>query len=141
MKRCPEAISAFAESAKLAPWPGALIQMGKVYSRMGDNKKAASAMEQAAQMLDAQASKGPMQYNELDLWLKERRATAFWLSQAYARMGRPQESRKNAAYANRLSELTSEMRSLNNRAHASPPDEKARIRLAEIVQNQVALRK
>jgi len=136
-KRYPEAMQAFKRASELAPSSAVtLIEMGKLYSQMGDNDRAEAMLKHAGRLLDMQRARGALPASRLEEWLRQRRAAAFWRAQVYRRMGRAEESRAATAEADRWSAQGQELRMLRDRAAASPPDLKARARLLEILRGQ-----
>jgi len=132
-RRYPEALQAFQESNRLddraaRTW----IETGKLYRLMGDNEKAESSLKRATHLLDQEG--GRMSLREMEDWLKQRRAAAFWLAQVYRRMGRMGDSRTAYAEVARWGEQARELKTLRDRASADPPDMMARARLQAIAQ-------
>jgi len=130
--RYPEALSAYQEANRLAPFAVApLIAMGRLYLRLNDSERGAAMLEHAVRSLE-QAPRGPMPLPQLTSWVEERRNAAFALSQAYARLAKGAESRKHAREATDWSRRASELRALKNRAAAHPRDSAAGERLTAI---------
>ena len=131
--RYSEALREFEEASRLAPGSAVtLIDKARLYSRMGDDRRASATLGLAAYILEQQPVHGPVPIQALEEWLKQRRAAAFWLAQAAQRLGRAADVRARQAEAARLSEAAAELRRLKDRAGAVPPDPAARARLAHI---------
>lgn len=134
-RRLPEAISLFAEAAKLEPaWPTPRIEAGKASSRSGHDSQALRFLETAIDLLDHKHVRGPVSPAMLDAWVKQRRIAAFWLAQVYRRMGRTDRVKAAARDAAEFGDISQRLRVLRDRANASPPDLSARGRLESLAQ-------
>lgn len=132
-KRYPEAIQAFDTSFKLNRVENApLLEMGRLYSLMGDDSKAAATLELAVRNLDALTHIGPASYSSLGHWIDQRRMAAFRLADVYDRLGRRAESKAAARGAALGSACASDLKRLVALGSLSPPDTAARARLQSL---------
>ena len=132
-KRYPEAKKAFENALERAPSAyGPMISIAKLEMQTGENADAALILEHVAETMDTHAVQ-PMQFITLKDWAETRRTVAFWLEQIYAQTGQTAKSRSQSSVAAIWSARSAELRSLNDRNNASPPDMKARSRLEQIV--------
>ena len=130
--RYPEAIKAYEDANRLAPYAAApLLGMGRLYLRMGDSEKGTAMLIHALRILDS-APSGPMPMPQITQWIEERRTATFALGQAAARAEHAADFRRYSQEMTLWSRRASELRALKNRAAADPPDEQARQRLVLI---------
>ncbi len=132
-RRFPEALKAFQQARRAEPEsPEPLTEMGKLYSRMGDNKSAIGSLEASSRLLDFVASHPGMPYEVLKHYLAQRSSVEFLLARCYARADRPADSRKAMARASEWSSRATQVRVLETRAAAVPPDPQAALDLQRI---------
>jgi tetratricopeptide (TPR) repeat protein len=131
--RLSEAIRALQEANRLAPESHApLLELGKVYSRIGDNVKAAAMLETAVSLLNLRSRAAGMSVPDLEGWIEDRSTAAFRLSHVYARMGKTAEAKAAVADTSKWSARSAELRRIKNRAFANPPDSEAQAKLTRI---------
>src|SRR5262249_15249266 len=111
--------------------PMTLTEMGKAYLLQGDKLRAIAMLEHSWRILQASGSVNAAPPAEV---LQRRRATAFWLSQAYQSAGRFGESRQMGDAAAKLSLKASEVEALSTKAFADPPDKEAAKKLQALFQ-------
>jgi len=137
-RRYPEALRELEEASLLDPASAAtMVEIARVHSLMGDHERAAAAARLAGELLEREKGQGRLTPSNLRAWLEERRSAAFWQAQACQRLGRETERRAAAAAAASSSALLVEVKSLSDRAAASPPDTGAQARLETVIRRAV----
>lgn len=132
-KRYPEALQAFENALQRAPsGVEPLISIAKLKVLTGENDRAAEILEHVSEVVEARAAQGPISFAELPDWVEKRRAVAFWLAQIYQQMGKKEQAKAQTSLAAKWSARASELRRLQDRANATPPDKEARARLDQI---------
>jgi tetratricopeptide (TPR) repeat protein len=134
--RLKDAQAALEESLKLAPdGIPALIEMGKLKLQLNDNSSALNFLARAAANLDEayKGFSGGVSLVDLESWTQLRREAAFWMAQAYNRMGLKSDADAARNEAMRRSSQASHIRQLRDRAYASPPDPAARREIEQIM--------
>ncbi len=133
LDRFPEALRALQRANQIDPeFPAPILDMGKLYSRMGDNVKAAAMLESAVKLLDLQAQSVVMTIPDLEGWLENRRTATFRLSQVYSRMGRTADARDAMSATATWTSRRTELRLIKTRAFSTPPDVAAQTKFTRI---------
>jgi tetratricopeptide (TPR) repeat protein len=129
-KRYPEAIAAFEQGIALAPNQQLLpLELGKLNCRLGSYLRAAAWLESSWQLIEAHEADGTTPPDEV---AHQKQTAAFWMSEAYRRLGRLTEAKSMAERAEKYGALVREIQDLQVRSFASPPDPQAAARLKEI---------
>lgn len=100
-ERYSEALKAFMEANRISPYdPMVLLEMGKIYTYMGQDIRALAALEGAWQILEESRRRKTMPEDAVEA---QQLSTAFWLRQIYLKMGRKAEAKALARKIDRLS--------------------------------------